>query len=663
MKEEYAQMIINDYSDVLSVIEGIIEQIDERKEKLHLNKDKLNKKFKNACSKNEYVDDEYNPILYSGDEFERRYNVESEYVDRQRKFIEKLQKICEQFERKNSESMQLLVLITDCLENINSDLLYYDLYDGLNDGSFGEEKTDYDKDYKSILLLSEFAQYDSNIILIGGNGSGKSMLASILKGYDTQNITVIPAQKYLYCSTDGMDLQSGAMRAQESLLENGIELSKGEGITDYGDYQLKQFTDLILATREQLVDYLLDCKRKGVVANDNNTVFEKMREIFSELFPEIELEIASWSDEKGNIIKCIKGDDEYTINSLSEGEKAVVYYALSVLLSKENSFVIVDEPETFLNPSISSRLWDYLVESRNDCKFIFISHSVDFVLSRYDSRIVWIKKYTYPDIFEYQEVEEIDDFPKELLTEILGTKKPLLLCEGDNKGSLDYLVYKALLGDRYAVIPVGSKTNVEKCCKAVKMLPQSNIDCYGIVDLDFDDERKIKKLEDHNIYTLPFNEIEMLLVSDEVVSFVIKKVYPQNGVERINIFKEKFWEKIQNEKKTIVLQYLKGAVEKYLETEKIRSYKTLEDIKDGLRSISNYDLEEQRKKIVEYVDEAIDKNDYDKILKVCNLKKAVSRGLANDCFGVNYEELAEQHIHESEELRQLLLNKFFYKLC
>ncbi|MCK1158677.1 hypothetical protein [Streptococcus uberis] len=53
-----------------------------------------------------------------------------------------------------------------------------------------------------------------------------------------------------------------------------------------------------------------------------------------------------------------------------------------------------------------------------------------------------------------------------------------------------------------------------------------------------------------------------------------------------------------------------------------------------------------------------DKN-YEELLKVCNLKKEISRGLANDLLDKNYEEKAKQRIMNDEELKCYLREKYF----
>ena len=206
--------------------------------------------------------------------------------------------------------------------------------------------------------------------------------------------------------------------------------------------------------KEQHIEYLLECERKRELPSEKVTIFGKLQSLFKIIFPEIKLCFSSNTIE---YLNCEKNGEVYHVNGLSEGEKAVIYYAVSVFMAKENSFIVVDEPETYLNPSLTNVLWDLLIQERKDCQFIFITHSVDFVLGRSDAKIAWIKNFQYPSQWEIEFVEDNFDLPKTLLTEVLGAKKPILFCEGNDKSSLDYRIYRSLLGEKYTIILMKEK--------------------------------------------------------------------------------------------------------------------------------------------------------------------------------------------------------------
>jgi predicted ATPase len=65
--------------------------------------------------------------------------------------------------------------------------------------------------------------------------------------------------------------------------------------------------------------------------------------------------------------------DSYEAYKMSDGERALLYFAGRVSLAPTNSRIIVDEPEGYLHESIVNKLWDRLEEYRSDCIFIYES--------------------------------------------------------------------------------------------------------------------------------------------------------------------------------------------------------------------------------------------------------------------------------------------------
>ena len=119
----------------------------------------------------------------------------------------------------------------------------------------------------TILLLAKFSGIERNIVLIGGNGSGKSSLTNALKVNDTENICVIPAQKSLYFSMNDMSMLSTIKSDLVALLlENNINKSKTMDDYTYYNFQNNQFTKLIVAMKEQYTEYLIKCEEEHVVS-------------------------------------------------------------------------------------------------------------------------------------------------------------------------------------------------------------------------------------------------------------------------------------------------------------------------------------------------------------------------------------------------------------
>ena len=345
---------------------------------------------------------------------------------------------------------------------------------------------------------------------------------------------------------------------------------------------------------------------------------------------------------------------------MSEGEKVVLYYAISVLMAKDDGLIIIDEPETYLNPSISNLLWDKLKEEKPNTQFLFITHSVDFVLGRSNAQIAWIKEFVYPDEWKLELLTEENELPKQMLTEILGSSKPYLFCEG-TKASHDYHIYKALFGEKYTVIPSEGHISVINNVKAVNELEGLNT-AYGIIDLDNLTEEQIEKYKEKQIEVLQFNEIEMLFFEDHIMETYMKNVNALKYNSIIEEFKSKFFKEIEESTGKIALTYIKKCVENYLLKEKIEEHAEFIDIQNQLKKFSNFNIQDLYAQKEQEIIQLVNDKKYFELLKVCNLKGQITGGLANRFLVGDYIEKVKEKIIVDKDLQSYIRNTYFSDL-
>ena len=96
-------------------------------------------------------------------------------------------------------------------------------------------------------------------------------------------------------------------------------------------------------------------------------LLDRVEQIWNQIFPEITF----YPESDDRVLEVVRNGDKYSINGLSDGERCVLFYIGNVLLAPENSYIVVDEPETFLNGAVYNELWDLLISERPDCQFIF----------------------------------------------------------------------------------------------------------------------------------------------------------------------------------------------------------------------------------------------------------------------------------------------------
>ena len=115
--------------------------------------------------------------------------------------------------------------------------------------------------------------------------------------------------------------------------------------------------------------------------------------------------------------------------------------------------IVIDEPEIHLHKTIMHKLWDKIEEYCPNKTFVYITHDLDFAASRKEAKKIWVKCYDIEnnqEKWDIQILEDHDIIPDDLLIEILGNRKDVLLVEGE-KGSYDYQLYTHIYDNRYIV--------------------------------------------------------------------------------------------------------------------------------------------------------------------------------------------------------------------
>ncbi|MBV4440189.1 DUF4435 domain-containing protein [Clostridium tyrobutyricum] len=395
------------------------------------------------------------------------------------------------------------------------------------------------------------------IVVLGANGAGKTRLSIKIEelndlnyksAYNKDNLLIrrISAQKSLNIS--------------DNLQIMGIETSEKNVFVGASDKYANKFDRLynqhpatILMNDYDKVLSLLFAKTNEILEEQHkkdrqaeknsqlrppiiNTPVEIAEQIWTTILPNRQIDLS------GNEVHAI-GNDRYYGKDMSDGERVILYMIAQVLVVKSNTLIIIDEPELHIHKAILNKLWDELENIRNDCEFMYITHDLDFAVSRNIDEILWVKSYNGMEKWDYEflSVEDYFDLPKSLLFEILGTNKKIVFVEG-TKDSLDYLLYQELYQD-YHIIPCGGCQEVIRCVKAKKQYTKfNNIDVYGIIDRDYKMQNEIEELCKQGIFCLEVAEVENLFLVPELLEiaqdqFGCDKNAKDNAVEFIhNLF-------------------------------------------------------------------------------------------------------------------------------
>lgn len=478
----------------------------------------------------------------------------------------------------------------------------------------------------------------SSMILIGANGSGKTRMSIWIEKNNPDSIVHrISAQKSL-------DMPEQTQNRDISVAYEkwffGINNENKEILNDARDsfrWGKKPVTHL-LNDFSALLEYLMaeefkiNAEFREKYRDGKTTIAEKdkqptkldyIRKLWHDVLPNKELKLSA-----GHIDVVSGVDIKYHGSEMSDGERAIFYYIGEIISAPPNSIVIIDEPENHLHKSILVRLWNSIEEKRKDCFFIYLTHNLDFAVSRLDSQIIWVKEYLGENNWSYQIIDDTDDI-KALSLEILGNRQKILLIEGDKERSLDYKLYSIIFND-YNVIPVGSCQKVIQHTKTCSELSDKHyLDVKGIIDIDRRDENELNNLRAMGVFSLNVAEIENLFLLPEVVEYVFRKMSIQDEdiVKNINIVNSNILNFLDEKKAEQALLFTKKECENKINEAIHRKSTKIEEYIEDVKNMRNMDtfISNTYKENIDTIERICSSRNIDEALKILNNKGVIQR--------------------------------------
>ena len=264
-----------------------------------------------------------------------------------------------------------------------------------------------------------------SLVVIGANGAGKTRFTRTLVdslGNDSYRLSALTA---LYGRSPQGDADS-QKAIKKRLSPMVVSNAEGKGVPTVLELLLGQ---LMHDEMVNLIGYKL-ALADGAKAKLRRTRLDKVIELWQEVFPGNRVLIDS-----GKILFS-RGLDvsSYSSMTLSDGERAVLYYAAAILYAPKNAVIFVDSPEIFLHPTLTSSLWNRLESSRSDCIFCYTTHDPEFASSRNGAQIIWVRDCEpSQEAWDYDILPRTSGIPEELYLSLIGARKPVLLIEGDNR--------------------------------------------------------------------------------------------------------------------------------------------------------------------------------------------------------------------------------------
>lgn len=544
------------------------------------------------------------------------------------------------------------------LQKLHNFEKYRDLAENVFVNSFFVSKTFY--------LLKAIGFTSSNVVLIGANGSGKTTFANSIREQleKTDNGIVIPAQKLLVFPTyNSIPTYKSAFADYESRQKvclDDKQTFKAEKNDDYPYSLSKQYSEELRILVSALISERLERRnnfcsnaREGNIIhlNDFKSNIDEVIEIWNHLIEHRTL----LCDNLGNLqIEC--GDEKYPAYKMSDGERVIFYVVGRVMLAKESSLIIVDEPEMHLHKAILNKLWDILEEKRKDCMFIYLTHDIDFASTRIANKR-WLKSYSSSTsgIFENWEIESIADseIPEALLMKILGSRKKVLFCEG-KQGSLDRQIIE-LLFPNFTITPLASCKDVINYTKAYNKISNKYAVAYGIIDRDFRTKEQLDKLAAENIYSYDVAEIENLfLIEDFIKGFAEYKHEPCD----IDNIKTQILALLTRNKEQQISSYLIQRINYNFNESHVRNGKDKTEVEANFNEfVKQIKIEEWYNIRLQELDDVIKTSNYAKVIMLYNNKGLHS--IIEKALGISsYNLKALEYLRNSQNARDVLHNVF-----
>lgn len=369
-----------------------------------------------------------------------------------------------------------------------------------------------------------------SIIIIGANGSGKTRLGVHLENAITaKSVHRLSAQKSLALN-DNLSVIS--LEHANNMLWYGTP--DGSDVNKPGSrwggkpatFPLSDFDALLqtlFAAHNRIASQHLEERRVRPDIPVPTTQLDRLKTIWSELLSHRRLEVHEASI-KVRLPQEHNGVS-YPGSEMSDGERAIFYFLGQCLVARENSVIIIDEPEVHVHKAILETLWDAVEKARPDCGFIYITHDLDFAVTHPASGKYFIRSYNRePEQWDIEEVPQDTGLPDQVVAELVGSRKPILFVEGE-RGSMDLTVYRALYND-FTIMPIGGcEAVIHSVASYRKSSVLHHLGAFGLIDADDRDEPEIARLKGQHIHVLPVSEVENLLLLPSVFLELAKAFY------------------------------------------------------------------------------------------------------------------------------------------
>jgi ABC-type cobalamin/Fe3+-siderophores transport system ATPase subunit len=400
--------------------------------------------------------------------------------------------------------------------------------------------------------------------LFGGNGTGKSSLLDLIKrNYNDESILI--AADRMNTLGEGLDnsssLQSANLRRQE---KQYFQQNLGFDHRFNKDYQHKSILihELIKSISKDGVRFKKKVKEnktlQGINLDAENDDLELLNASLKACGFKFQVDLPELSKV---IIQHIEGGN-YSPDKLSDGEMNALNLLIEILLTPDDSLILLDEPERHIHRSLVTPLLRQLTSLRKNSIFIISTHDVS-VISEYPKSQIILTRNFVPRKWDLDIVNNVSEIDEDIFLNILGRKKKIVFVEG-TASSLDCSLFSSIFED-IEFRPVGSCQEVIRIVKGLRNLSINGshwVQAFGIIDRDALTDDECDDYKSKGIYALPFHSIESIYYHPLIYSYIAGKSQPQvsNPSECVNEINDGIIQIFSSDKLNFVEQRAKAQI-------------------------------------------------------------------------------------------------------
>ncbi len=379
------------------------------------------------------------------------------------------------------------------------------------------------------IKIPGYGECDSEapIVILGPNGSGKTQLAQRLAGENP--VSAISAQRRIWVD-DNLPVQ------EEQQLRQNVR----HQIDRWRQHSWIPTEEINFILSNLIQDHTNILTRRNEEAIDLGKPLEPVKDtrlillqgLWNRVFPNRKLEIGGFFP-KVSRLDAARPTGPYLLRQMSDGERTVLYMGARVMMA-EQPIILVDEPELHMHSRLAVEFWDEAEKLRPDCRFVYVTHDLNFTLSRRRAVLLIARS------SEAASPILVDQIPSSVAAEVLGAAtlpfyaRRIFLYEGESgKGFASEFFAVWFDGDETFAMPCGDRNSVSAAVSGLTKVGVVAAEVIGLIDRDFYSDEVLHAVT-NGVTVLPLHEVESMLCDERVVAALAEHF----GKDPVNVWNE-----------------------------------------------------------------------------------------------------------------------------